>query len=64
MTSLDLSKRLENPQDLLRSSVGYERKFFELERAERKNFRAEPSTSENYRINFRAESPENPLITH
>ena len=37
------------------NSVGYERKFFELERAERKNFRAEPSTSENYKINFQAE---------
>ncbi len=37
------------------NSVGYERKFFELERAERKKFRAEPSTSENYKINFRAE---------
>ena len=37
------------------ASVGYERIFFELERAERKNFRAEPSTSENYKINFRAE---------
>ena len=31
------------------------RKFHELERAERKNFQAEPSTSENYKINFRAE---------
>ena len=39
----------------VKTIVGYECKFFELERAERKNFRAEPSTSENYKINFRAE---------
>ena len=36
-------------------SVGYERKFFELERAERKNFRAEPSASDITRNDFRAE---------
>ena len=37
------------------TSVGYERKFFELERAERKNFRAEPSASDITRNDFRAE---------
>ena len=36
-------------------SVGCERKFFELERAERKNFRAEPSASDITRNDFRAE---------
>ena len=36
-------------------SVGYERKFFELERAEQKNFRAEPSASDIPNFFFRAE---------
>ena len=39
----------------IQNSVGYERKFFELEQAEQKNFRAEPSASDITRNDFRAE---------
>ena len=50
-----LTSHFESFWNIVHTSVGYERKFSELERAERKNFRAEPSASDITRNDFRAE---------